>query len=51
MLNLFSFQVIGWSINHSMCSDLAIDALVMVVWRPKPQQQVMIHSDQGSSTQ
>jgi putative transposase len=31
-----------------MCSDLAIDAMLMAVWRRKPQQQVMIHSDQGS---
>lgn len=32
----------------SMCSDLAINATLMAVWRRKPQQQVMIHSDQGS---
>lgn len=31
-----------------MCSDLAIDALLMAVWRRKPKQEVMIHSDQGS---
>ena len=26
-----------------MCSDLAIDALLMAVWRRKPKQEVMIH--------
>ena len=31
-----------------MCSDLAIDALLMAVWRRKLRQEVMIHSDQGS---
>ena len=31
-----------------MTSDLAIDALLMAVWRRKPKQEVMIHSDQGS---
>lgn len=31
-----------------MTSDLAIDALLMAVWRRKPRQEVMIHSDQGS---
>ena len=31
-----------------MTTDLAIDALLMAVWRRKPQQEVMIHSDQGS---
>lgn len=30
-----------------MCSDLAIDAMLMAVRRRKSQQQVMIHSDQG----
>ncbi|MBV4491594.1 IS3 family transposase [Pseudomonas oryzicola] len=48
VLDLFSRQVIGWSMKPRMCSDLAIDAMLMTVWRRKPQQQVMIHSDQGS---
>ena len=48
VLDLFSRQVIGWSMKPRMCSDLAIDAMLMAVWRRKPRQQVMIHSDQGS---
>ncbi len=48
VLDLFSRQVIGWSMKPRMCSDLAIDAMLIAVWRRKPQQQVMIHSDQGS---
>lgn len=48
VLDLFSRQVIGWSMKPRMSSDLAIDAMLMAVWRRKPQQQVMIHSDQGS---
>ncbi|WP_312352181.1 IS3 family transposase [Pseudomonas sp.] len=44
VLDLFSRQVIGWSMKPRMCSD----AMLMAVWRRKPQQQVMIHSDQGS---
>lgn len=47
MLDLFSRQVIGWSMKPRMSSELAIDALLMVVWRRKPNQEVMIHSDQG----
>ena len=31
-----------------MTSDLAIDALLMAIWRRKPRQEVMINSDQGS---
>ncbi|MGY3026580.1 putative transposase [Pseudomonas lurida] len=27
---------------------MAIDALLMAVWRRKPKQEVMVHSDQGS---
>jgi len=47
-LGEFSRQVIGWSMKPQMTSDLAIDALLMAVWRRKPRQEVMIHSDQGS---
>lgn len=28
--------------------ELALDALLMAVWRRKPQQCVIVHSDQGS---
>lgn len=31
-----------------MTTDLALQALLAAVWRRKPQQKVMIHSDQGS---
>jgi putative transposase len=48
VLDLFSRQVIGWSMKPQMTSDLAIDALLMAVWRRKPKQEVMIHSEQGS---
>ncbi|HBO8639864.1 IS3 family transposase [Pseudomonas aeruginosa] len=48
VLDLFSRQIIGWSMKSQMTSDVAIDALLMAVWRRKPKQEVMIHSDQGS---
>jgi transposase InsO family protein len=44
-------MVVGWSMKAQMTSDLAIDALLMAVWRRKPKQEVMVHSDQGSSLQ
>ncbi len=50
VLDLFSRQVVGWSMKTQMTSDLAIDALLMAVWRRKPKQEVMVHSDQGSNT-
>ena len=32
----------------SLRRDIVIDALVMAVWRRKPKNQVLVHSDQGS---
>ena len=48
VLDLFSRQVIGWSMQPRMESELAINVLLMAVWRRQPEQQVIIHSDQGS---
>jgi len=31
-----------------MTTDLALDSLLMAVWRRKPENKVMVHSDQGS---
>lgn len=31
-----------------MTTDLALDSLLMAVWRRKPEDKVMVHSDQGS---
>ena len=48
VLDLFSRQVIGWSMGSRMDRELALSALLMAVWRRKPQRTVMVHSDQGS---
>jgi len=34
--------------KQTMARDIVIDALDMAVWRRKPRQHVLIHSDQGS---
>ncbi|MFT5562276.1 MAG: putative transposase [Litorivivens sp.] len=47
VLDLFSRQVIGWSMKSSPKADLVIDALMMALWRRKPKIKVLIHSDQG----
>ena len=47
VIDLFSRQVIGWSMKNSPKVDLVIDALLMALWRRKPEGKVMIHSDQG----
>jgi putative transposase len=47
VLDLFSRQIIGWSMKKNPKSDLVIDALLMAIWRRKPEDRVLIHSDQG----
>ena len=48
VLDLFSRQVIGWSMQQRIDRELAINALLMAVWRRQPKQEVVVHSDQGS---
>jgi putative transposase len=48
VLDLFSRQVIGWSMSSRIDRDLAMNALLMAVWRRQPTDEVMVHSDQGS---
>jgi len=48
VLDLFSRQVIGWSMQPRIDRELAINALLMAVWRRQPKQEVVVHSDQGS---
>ena len=48
VIDLFSRRVVGWSMQSRMTADLALQALLMAVWRRKPKCRVMIHSDQGS---
>jgi len=48
VMDLFSRRIIGWSMDGRMTKELVLDALLMAVWRRKPKQSVLIHSDQGS---
>jgi putative transposase len=47
VLDLFSRQVIGWSMGQRIDTTLVIDALLMALWRRRPRQTVLVHSDQG----
>lgn len=47
VIDLFSRQVIGWSMKNNPRAELVIDALLMALWRRKPKDKVLIHSDQG----
>ena len=47
VLDLFSRQVIGWKMRSRIDAELAINALLMAVWRRNPKAPVIVHSDQG----
>jgi putative transposase len=48
VIDLHSHMVVGWSMKPTLGRELALDALLMAMWRRKPQQPVVVHSDQGS---
>jgi len=48
VVDLFARKVVGWSMKPTLSRELAIDALLMAVWRRKPKNPVLVHSDQGS---
>jgi len=48
VLDLFSRQVVGWSMAPHMHSDLVLRALLMAVWRRRPVGEVVVHSDRGT---
>jgi putative transposase len=47
VLDLFSRQVAGWSMGSRIDTALVLDALLMALWRRRPTQAVLVHSDQG----
>ena len=49
ILDLFSRQVIGWSMNVRNNTELVQDALTMAIWRRGKVCDVIVHSDQGST--
>jgi len=48
VIDLYSRKVVGWSMHSRMQTSLALNALLMAVWRRKPTNKVIVHSDQGS---
>lgn len=48
VLDLFSRQVISWSMRSRIDSKLVLKALLMVICRRNPVGPVIVHSDQGS---
>jgi putative transposase len=48
VIDLYSRRVVGWSLQSRQTTDVVLQALLMAVWRRKPDNKVLIHSDQGS---
>ena len=48
VVDLYARKVVGWSMKPTLSRELALDALLMAVWRRKPEGRVIVHSDQGS---
>lgn len=48
MLDLFSRQIVGWSIQPRMTRQLVVDALRMAWFRRRPPAGLIVHSDRGS---
>ncbi|WP_374755762.1 IS3 family transposase [Sulfitobacter mediterraneus] len=47
VIDLYSRRVIGWATQSRQPTDLVLQVLLMAVWRRKPKQTVLIHTDQG----
>jgi putative transposase len=47
VLDAFSRQIVGWSMQRRITTALVMDALTMALWRRRPKEKVVVHSDQG----
>ena len=48
VIDLYARRVVGWSLQSRQTTDIVLQALLMAVWRRKPKNRVLVHSDQGS---
>lgn len=48
VIDLYSRQVVGWSMSESMQAKLVNDALIMALWQRKPGKGLIWHTDRGS---
>ncbi len=49
LLDLYSRQVVGWAMSDRNDTKLVADALMMAIWRRGKLNEVVVHSDQGST--
>lgn len=48
VMDLHARKIVGWSMKPTIAREIVLDALMMAVWRRRPTQSVLVHSDQGS---
>ena len=48
VIDLYSRQVVGWSMAERMKAKLVNDALIMAIWKRKPAKGLLWHTDRGS---
>jgi len=48
VIDLYSRQVVGWSMAEHMRATLVNDALIMAIWKRKPKKGLLWHTDRGS---
>lgn len=48
VIDLFSRKVVGWATDSLMKTELVLTALLNALWRRRPKDSVIVHSDQGS---
>jgi transposase InsO family protein len=48
VIDLYSLQVVDWSMAEHMRAKLVNDALLMAVWKRKPSKGLIWHTDRGS---
>jgi putative transposase len=48
VIDLFSRRVVGWSMDKHMRAELVNNALLMALWRRKPKQGLLWHTDRGA---
>ena len=51
VLDLYARKVVGWSMKPTLGKELALDALLMAVWRRKPKTRVIVRSDRDRNMQ
>ena len=48
VIDLYSRQVVGWSMADHMRTELVNEALLMAIWKRKPKKGLLWHTDRGS---